>query len=735
MNPMRDGSEQALIQAIEANPDDVDAYYVYGDYLQASGDPRGELVALHAAHERSPDDKQLTARADKYLNQHAEVLLGELTTFGKGLKLVWQCGFIRDAIVDLPPRQQLIAVGKLVRHPAATFLQSLAVGSCDVGELVDLLVAEARPRTLASVRVRGGLSEDALGRLRAVFPRIDAAHDVQWRAIATAVGEQRRGDVKYDAAKLPALDPIAVMPAGIDTAKLLIALRLELDKNKPLGVVAAMRRTFTAASLDRFAVALGDQFTAGGETTAMRWGFLAMGGLGGDGAARWIGRGLVAWSHQRAEQGVHLLAAIGTAGAHWEIYLLASDPTTTETRRRNTQQILDQLASTRSLSSAQFVDRIVPTQLSARGRDAVIKRFHDAMIDGRRYVARDFIRYVMTHPAVGPLAERLVWACYRRSEIATTFRSTSERAVDLDGNQVDLEGAAIGVVHPAEIADSKQRARLCNEWREAFDALEIEPLFPQLDRAVHTLRDNERGHSLTRFKLRVVGFDQLQRVLQYQRGWQPRLIHTEWGTDGWAREFPRDNATALAEIDNGAIGGVSVTRSRGPITLDKLHPVTVSELLDDLEVATTRPAAPAAPKTTADDVDVAKGMRVRIDRGPGRGKVGVVFWVGTKDGKARVGLRGDDDETYWADRSAVVASEDGDAAPAAAADQASDDGEPLAFAKGSRVAWKKGKHSGLGTVFWIGKNKFGDGMRVGVRDDETRETVWADAADCTPTEK
>nr|MBA3500747.1 hypothetical protein [Deltaproteobacteria bacterium] len=52
--------------------------------------------------------------------------------------------------------------------------------------------------------------------------------------------------------------------------------------------------------------------------------------------------------------------------------------------------------------------------------------------------------------------------------------------------------------------------------------------------------------------------------------------------------------------------------------------------------------------------------------------------------------------------------------------------------KGTKVQWSKGRHSGTGTVFWLGQNKFGEGMRAGVKDDETGETVWADADDCKP---
>jgi hypothetical protein len=167
---------------------------------------------------------------------------------------------------------------------------------------------------------------------------------------------------------------------------------------------------------------------------------------------------------------------------------------------------------------------------------------------------------------------------------------------------------------------------------------------------------------------------------------------------------------------------------------------------------------------------------VRIKRGEGHGKHGVVFWLGDGRGGARCGVRTDGDgATVWVDavnvelvvdtpdappRKPATATkkrpivDDDDEAPTVPAKQpdeaptvpskkpkrkadqspADKPADKLAFAKGSQVRWAKGRHSGTGAVFWIGQNKFGDGMRVGVKDDETGETVWADAADCSPKE-
>ena len=53
-------------------------------------------------------------------------------------------------------------------------------------------------------------------------------------------------------------------------------------------------------------------------------------------------------------------------------------------------------------------------------------------------------------------------------------------------------------------------------------------------------------------------------------------------------------------------------------------------------------------------------------------------------------------------------------------------------ARGMRVQWTRAKKTCTGVVFWIGKANHGPGTRVGVKDDESGETVWLDETVCRP---
>jgi hypothetical protein len=120
---------------------------------------------------------------------------------------------------------------------------------------------------------------------------------------------------------------------------------------------------------------------------------------------------------------------------------------------------------------------------------------------------------------------------------------------------------------------------------------------------------------------------------------------------------------------------------------------------------------------------VDKGQRVKIVGGrQGLDQSGTIFWKGAnKWGKGeRLGVRGDDGETYW------VSDEDCEAATGSAPIQEAGD----TFAKGDRVLFKNNGQDGRGTVFWIGQSRNGPGQRLGVNDDAGEDAVWLDANRC-----
>ncbi len=115
---------------------------------------------------------------------------------------------------------------------------------------------------------------------------------------------------------------------------------------------------------------------------------------------------------------------------------------------------------------------------------------------------------------------------------------------------------------------------------------------------------------------------------------------------------------------------------------------------------------------------VKKGDRVKILEGKGCDQHGEVFWTGPNKWGAglRLGVRGDDGETYWVGEADTEPSTERPPAP-----------EPAeSFEKGDRVAFTQRGQQGEGTVFWTGQGRTG-GQRLGVRPDDSEDAVWLDA--------
>lgn len=110
-------SNPTLEAAIRANPDDPRPWAVYGDWLEAEGDPRGTLVGLMLAREETPT--AALARAVKgFLEANQAWLLG--VTLGFEESATWHRGFLSAVYC-----RRLETLEAVVAHPSARFLHHL----------------------------------------------------------------------------------------------------------------------------------------------------------------------------------------------------------------------------------------------------------------------------------------------------------------------------------------------------------------------------------------------------------------------------------------------------------------------------------------------------------------------------------------------------------------------------------------------------------------------------------
>jgi uncharacterized protein (TIGR02996 family) len=132
-----------LEAAIEAAPDDAQAYAVYGDWLSQRGDPRGELIAL-----------QLLPSLDRKQRERVKALLYEPTIRClPGPLAHWRWGFVHTATLLRPTAvTDQVDLRALLRHPSMRFVRAFTLGQEPLPTALATLSLEA-PRVLSSLTI------------------------------------------------------------------------------------------------------------------------------------------------------------------------------------------------------------------------------------------------------------------------------------------------------------------------------------------------------------------------------------------------------------------------------------------------------------------------------------------------------------------------------------------------------------------------------------------------------
>ncbi len=187
-----------LEAAIEQNLDDPNPYLVYADWLQAKGDPLGELIVVqHQAATDAARSKELEKTAKALITKNKAAFLGALADFptskdGKGIEIVWQFGFMKEVDLhwegfdDGDGDEAAEDLANLLDLPTARFLQKLTVGPYPSEEemslqpLVDVLEEKKGPATLRELYLGNigdwdisGTSTGDFEPLAKIFPRLE----------------------------------------------------------------------------------------------------------------------------------------------------------------------------------------------------------------------------------------------------------------------------------------------------------------------------------------------------------------------------------------------------------------------------------------------------------------------------------------------------------------------------------------------------------------------------------
>ncbi|MFT3692910.1 MAG: TIGR02996 domain-containing protein [Kofleriaceae bacterium] len=157
-----------LEAAIVAAPDDPEPRMIYGDWLQAQGDPRGEWAALRTRLEAAPDDHVVRVAAIDFEADHKKDL------FGAGAKAIgrsyigWNGGFVDELRIHPHTTSTAATLKALFAHPTVRFVRHVAIGPLPKAQRVAAVTAMAHLPLLQELVIQDAVVWSDRGALDAI---------------------------------------------------------------------------------------------------------------------------------------------------------------------------------------------------------------------------------------------------------------------------------------------------------------------------------------------------------------------------------------------------------------------------------------------------------------------------------------------------------------------------------------------------------------------------------------
>lgn len=221
------------------------------------------------------------------------------------------------------------------------------------------------------------------------------------------------------------------------------------------------------------------------------------------------------------------------------------------------------------------------------------KRLYEALCVGRRWQFADWQRFLLEHPIVGRLVQRLVWlGIDAQGEIVASFRPLEDLSLtDSSDNAVDPAAfAAVQIAHRSLFTAEQSDA-----WKQHLADYKIEPLFNQFDRpvlarGVGASIDDRAGYLIEAFKLRS-GAQKLgyERAQAEDGGWFTQYLKPFAGV-GITAAIEFTGSPLPEENRNVALVAAKFVRARKgqrsgygvQLALNEVPPVLLSEVWNDL---------------------------------------------------------------------------------------------------------------------------------------------------------
>ncbi len=311
------------------------------------------------------------------------------------------------------------------------------------------------------------------------------------------------------------------------------ALFLEFKKGFSLNFISLLQSMIEEDSLDGFAFDMANAWIAMNKRTAGIWVYTAAGIMGGKKTATFV-REIIRKNIDDSKGHYQVLAALevlkerGSLNDLHEIYAAEFYPSSYAKRRDQARIILDKTAAKLGKSYEQLIDTIIPLETSSdkdkkRIEQVQSYRLERIMVEGRRIQFKDFENNFINHPLLVDLISKTILGIFdKESNLLKTFRINESCPVDKDGKQVTIsENDLIGIVHPLEFQESGD----LDIWIKIFDSINISQPFPQLERQVYSLPEEQK------IKNELDCFYNYDREWLYRQGWYGYLENCDYKND------------------------------------------------------------------------------------------------------------------------------------------------------------------------------------------------------------
>jgi len=170
----------------------------------------------------------------------------------------------------------------------------------------------------------------------------------------------------------------------------------------------------------------------------------------------------------------------------------------------------------------------------------------------RRWPAARWVELFLKHPLLTPFATRLAWGHYDDDgKLLATFRALDDLSLTTpDDEEFSLpQTGQVGMLHPLELEEATRQA-----WQRHIADYNIEPPFPQMDRRVVTLKEQDRETRLiadfANKELNAMTF----RSRAEKLGWHRGSVADAGMITFYRKAFPAAGADILLYLDGMFVG-------------------------------------------------------------------------------------------------------------------------------------------------------------------------------------